>query len=162
MRRIALVAVFQCFGIMAFCQSMTLTPGNLQPSPNKPLAPQPLFNFDSGQFLNGDQFGQISPSAKAGNPDFCDHLNAIQKQMSAQADLTQTSHVPCMNLKALPEVARLAMLAPQPLAGHRPHAHLQPIPTQWPDAKVEQTPTTWPNLKVEQIAKHVTGPVPAQ
>jgi hypothetical protein len=156
MSRSALFAVFQWFCIMAFCQSMAITPGNAQASSDKPSAQQSLFNFNSGQF------GQISLYAESRNMDSCYDLNANQKQTSAQADVNQLFHMPCMNPSTLPEIAHIKLPASPLLTGHFPNAKLEPIPTQWPDAKVEQIPTTWPNLKVRQIAGHNLGSVPAK
>ena len=155
MRRVALFAVLQCFGMMALSQSIAKAPGTLPASSDKLSAPQPLFNFDSSQF------GQIFQSAKSRNMDSCLSLNANQRRVSAQGDLNQPFHVPCLNLN-YPMVALNYVPASPSLTQPWPKAKLEPIPTQWLNAKVEPIPTTWPNLKMLPIAGHNLGSVSAK
>jgi len=155
MRRFALFAVLQCFGMMAFSQSMAIAPGTPPASSDKISAPKPLFNFDSSQFK------QIPPSAKTRNADSCHSLNANQSQASALGDLNQPFHVPCLNLN-YPMVALNYVPASPSLTQPWPKAKLEPIPTQWLNAKVEPIPTTWPNLKMLPIAGHNLGSVSAK
>lgn len=155
MRRFALFVVLQWFGMMAFSQSMAIAPGTSPSSSDKPSAPQTTFNFSG-------QFEQISPSPESRNTDFCRGLNANQSQASAQVDVNQLFHVPCVNLNTHLMMTRNNLPASPSLTGPSPNARLEPIPTQWPNAKVEQIPTTWPNLKMQQIAGQNPGSVPAK
>ncbi len=145
MRRFALFAAVQCFGVAAFCQSAAITPGNLQASPGTPPSAQSLFHFDGGQL-------QISPQTNSEKAGPCSVPNADKNQASVQGGANQFFHAPCFSPNMLMTIAR-NYPPPSPLiVGRRPPGTFERIPTQWPNAKFEQIPTTWPNLKVQQIS----------
>jgi len=156
MRRFALLAVFQCFAIMAFCQLSANTSGTGQTSLNKRPAPLSLFNFDSSQFA------KIPPAANFSIAERWDGQGATQNQADVPADARGAFHAPCMDVTKLVEMAsNNSSIFPLPTR-RWPTARGEPIPTQWPNARFEPIPTTWTDLKLQQISGHVPGSVPAK
>ncbi len=147
MRRFALFAAVQWFGVVAFCQSAPTAPGNLQASPGTAPAAQSLFHFDGSQL-------QIFPQTNSQKTGSCAGQNKDENQASIQVGANQFFHAPCLSPNTL-MTANYYPVSPA-LVGRRPQGTFEPIPTQWPKAKFEQIPTTWPNLKVQQIS----GPTP--
>jgi hypothetical protein len=161
MKRFAVFALFQCLGIMAFCQPAATAPGTAQAAPGKPSAPQPRFTFSSSPF------GQISPSTQSGGSDSCPSQSATPSPMGAQRSVNPFFHVPCMNLQSLSEMARVnppVFVPPaSPLPPRRwPNARSGPLPTQWPNLKFERIPTTWPDLQMMLVTEQKAGPAPAK
>jgi hypothetical protein len=160
MRRLALFAAFQWFGILAICQSMAITPGTAQASPDEPTAPQSLFSF------NGTYFGQVGQSflsTKQESMPSCDGQGQSQNKANSHLDLNELFRVPCKGLRPNGIAIARVEMPPYPLATSIwPNAHFGPIPTQWPDAKVEQIPGTWPNLKMLPIAKQKSSSNPSK
>jgi len=148
MRRIALLAVSQCFGIIAFCQSPAILSGTAQ-------TPQPLFNLNSGQFA------QNFPSNKLLEL-HCDSPDTRRTRSTSLPDVNQPFHVPCMNPQLFALNAEDYMQLPTPPHSPWPQARSIPIPTQWPGAKPEPIPTTWPNLKLLPLAESKPDSTPAR
>jgi hypothetical protein len=161
MRRIALLAFLQCFGMMAVCQSTGITSAGAQASPQNPSSPQTLFKFSGGQFGRFSQ--SVSRSGESTSTGSCNGLNANQAPASEQAGASQQLfHAPCVNLRTLMEMADVNQPAAPLVVRRGPQVKAEPIPTQWPDAKFEQIPTTWPRMKMQQIAGRNSGSAPSK
>ena len=154
MKRIALLAVSQCFGVIAFCQSPAIPSEAPQFQPTSPAAQ--MFVWNTGQFA------QTFPSSKLLKPRSCDTADTKQAQTPSQADANHLLQIPCMNAQILALNAQNSL---QPLLTPQtpwPRAKSIPIPTQWPNAKPEPIPTTWPDLKLLPLAERNLSPHPAK
>jgi hypothetical protein len=156
MRRIALLAISQCFGIIAFCQS---------PAPTSETPKIPVTNPASGAQMfvwNGGQFAQTFPSSKLPKPRPCDTPNTNQPQSPSRPDVNQLLQAPCMNPQIFALTAQNNLQTPPMPHTPWPLAKAIPIPTQWPNAKVEPIPTTWPDLKLLPLAERNLSPHPTK
>jgi hypothetical protein len=139
MRRFALFAAFQCCGILAFGQSLTVNSSTPQALP--------LFDF------RGHQTVQVTRSAEIWKMDSPYDLNAKENPTSAQGGADQRFHLAPLNKSALWAMLDSPSVQPSSLSNRIwPNAKFGPIPTQWPNAKFEPIPTRWPNLKMQPIA----------
>ena len=152
MRRVALLAVSQCFGIIAFCQSSFIVASQGQRTPpDTPASVDSLFN----------QFAKTPASTRL--PDSsCSASSANQMQPAVSSEKNQLFHIPCMNPQLFALNAEDYMQLPTPPHSPWPQARSIPIPTQWPGAKPEPIPTTWPYLKLLPLAESKPDSTPAR
>ena len=142
MRRIVLLAVWQCMGLTAFCQA-----------PVNGSAPvQSLFDSTLSPTAHGMRF----------ETPLCDNRRADRNQPETQSNPSPILNAPCLDPRVFSLHAQNNLHAPPLPGGKWPHAKSIPIPTQWPDAKFEPIPTDWPKLKMLLIAKPEATPKPAK
>lgn len=151
MRRIALLAVSQCFSVIAFCQSM-IPSGVSQPSSDQSPAAQGLFEANWGQFA---QAFPLQKTRACSRPD-------VQTKSAPRSNANQLFQTPCLNPQVFTLTAQNNAQTSLLPNSQYPHAKSIPIPTQWPNAKAEPIPTTWSNLKIVPIAQNNPGSMSAK
>ena len=145
-----LLAVSQCIGLTAFCQTPSMLASPSQSGDNQSQADQGLFEFKPGQ---------VAWNTTAKSPS----CNTPQSPAEATAPgYSRVFKAPCLDPQIFAMNAENRMTAPPMPGGKWPRAKAIPIPTEWPNAKFEPIPTEWPNLKVVPIAGLSASPKPAK
>lgn len=150
MKLIVLLAVSQCFGLPALCQSPATLGTTSHPGENQPPTAQGLFELQPGVF----SWNTSVKSPSCNTPETA--------ALPAAPGDRQVLKGPCLDPQILAMSAQNNMQAPPLPGGKWPRAKSIPIPTQWPNAKFERIPTEWPNLKLMPIAGQSGSPKPAK
>ena len=112
MRRIVLLAVSQCIGLTAFCQSPANAPGPALNPFDSSSSPQSLFSFGGGQAWQ---------SAPLKVPS-CNGSKVDPKEQKPESDPSHAFHPPCLDSRIF-TLNALNNLEPPALPGAKwPHA----------------------------------------
>lgn len=153
--RLAILSLFLCGGLMAYCQSTPSGSASSDKQWKVPSSTSTWMDFDklppSRQKSNLDS----SNTFTLPNAGFLWQRESAQKDAKIPFQLSQQRTGAAFEAPLLAE--NVSPFRPNTLA-QWPNLKVEPIPTQWFNAKAESIPTQWPNLKMLAITAESRSP----